>query len=55
MYSGQYPPRLSGLGFALVGGRLLSAPDGPAAQFMYEDTDRRRITVSWVEALQCEK
>lgn len=38
-------PRLSGLGFALVGGRLLSAPDGPAAQFMYEDTDRRRITL----------
>jgi anti-sigma factor RsiW len=38
-------PRLSGLGFALVGGRLLSAPDGPAAQFMYEDTDGRRITV----------
>lgn len=38
-------PRLSGLGFALVGGRLLSAPDGPAAQFMYEDTDGRRITL----------
>lgn len=38
-------PRLAGLGFALVGGRLLSAPDGPAAQFMYEDTLGRRITV----------
>lgn len=38
-------PHLADLGFALVGGRLLSAPEGPAAQFMYEDTSGRRITL----------
>lgn len=43
-----HAPQLSGLGFALVGGRLLSAPEGPAAQFMYEDTHGRRITLYMV-------
>jgi anti-sigma factor RsiW len=38
-------PQLGALGFSLVGGRLLSAEDGPAAQFMYEDAKRRRITL----------
>jgi anti-sigma factor RsiW len=38
-------PHLSDLGYALVGGRLLSAPEGPAAQFMYEDAKSRRITL----------
>ena len=38
-------PHLSDLGYALVGGRLLSAPDGPAAQFMYESAKSRRITL----------
>ena len=38
-------PRLGDLGFSLVGGRLLSAEKGPAAQFMYEDAKRRRITL----------
>ncbi len=38
-------PDLSGAGFALMGGRLLPAGDGPAAQFMYEDGRGRRITV----------
>jgi anti-sigma factor RsiW len=38
-------PHLTELGFALVGGRLLSSPEGPAAQFMYEDTNGRRITL----------
>lgn len=38
-------PHLADLGYALVGGRLLSAPDGPAAQFMYEDAKSRRITL----------
>ncbi len=38
-------PKLTDLGFSLVGGRLLSAEKGPAAQFMYEDTKRRRITL----------
>lgn len=39
-------PDLSRLGFALVGGRLLPAAEGePAAQFMYEDTAGRRLTL----------
>jgi anti-sigma factor RsiW len=38
-------PHLADLGYALVGGRLLSAPEGPAAQFMYEDAKSRRITL----------
>lgn len=38
-------PQLGEMGFSLVGGRLLSAEKGPAAQFMYEDADRRRITL----------
>jgi len=38
-------PRLTDAGYLLVGGRLLSAPDGPAAQFMYEDKDGKRLTL----------
>lgn len=38
-------PQLGDLGFSLVGGRLLSAEKGPAAQFMYQDANRRRITL----------
>lgn len=38
-------PRLVDLGYSLVGGRLLSAPNGPAAQFMYENADKRRLTL----------
>lgn len=38
-------PDLAGQGFALVGGRLLPAASGPAAQFMYEDAGGRRLTV----------
>ena len=29
-------PDLAAVGFRLMGGRLLPAEDGPAAQFMYE-------------------
>ena len=38
-------PDMASAGFALVGGRLL--PDGgrPAAQFMYEDREGRRVTL----------
>jgi anti-sigma factor RsiW len=32
-------------GYELVGGRLLPSEYGPAAQLMYEDADRRRITL----------
>lgn len=38
-------PDLSSAGFALVGGRLLPASSGPAAQFMYENADGRRVTL----------
>jgi len=38
-------PHLGDLGYALVGGRLLSAPNGPAAQFMYENPQKQRITL----------
>lgn len=38
-------PHLGDLGYALVGGRLLSAPNGPAAQFMYENPEKQRLTL----------
>ncbi len=38
-------PHLGDLGYALVGGRLLSAPSGPAAQFMYENPAKQRLTL----------
>ncbi|KIL98686.1 Transmembrane regulator protein PrtR [Paramagnetospirillum magnetotacticum MS-1] len=38
-------PDLSAAGFSLVGGRLLPAASGPAAQFMYENGDGRRVTL----------
>jgi len=38
-------PDLSAQGFALVGGRLLPAEAGPAAQLMYEDATGLRLTL----------
>ena len=38
-------PDLSGAGFHLMGGRLLPAEDGPAAQFMYENGTGERLTL----------
>ena len=38
-------PDLSGLGFRLVGGRLLPGGDKPAGQFMYENGTGRRLTL----------
>ena len=38
-------PKLSSAGFDLVGGRLLSGPQGPVAQFMYQDTKGQRLTL----------
>lgn len=38
-------PSLAELGYGLVGGRLLPAADGPAAQFMYQDGKGRRLTL----------
>ena len=38
-------PDLSPAGFRLMGGRLLPAEDGPAAQFMYENSSGERLTL----------
>lgn len=38
-------PDLSKRGFQLVGGRLLPASSGPAAQFMYENVNGDRLTL----------
>ena len=38
-------PDLQNLGYLLVGGRLLSDRDLPAAQFMYEDSSGQRLTL----------
>lgn len=38
-------PDLTRAGYRLMGGRLLASEGGPAAQFMYEDSGGRRITV----------
>lgn len=39
-------PDLAPLGYTLIGGRLLPGADGdPAAQLMYEDAERHRLTV----------
>lgn len=38
-------PQLGPLGYDLVGGRLLSGPQGPVAQFMYQDGRGQRLTL----------
>ena len=38
-------PDLTPAGFRLMGGRLLPAEDGPAAQFMYENGNSERLTL----------
>lgn len=38
-------PDLASAGFRLMGGRLLPAEDGPAAQFMYENGNAERVTL----------
>lgn len=38
-------PKLEAVGFKLMGGRLLAGTQGPAAQFMYEDSVGRRLTL----------
>lgn len=38
-------PGLSPLGYELVGGRLLSGPQGPVAHFMYQDARGQRLTL----------
>lgn len=39
------PPLLTEFGYQLVGGRLLPADGGPAAQFMYQDGVGHRLTL----------
>ena len=38
-------PTLSDQGFELLGGRLLPGPEGPVAQFMYQDSSGKRLTL----------
>jgi len=44
-------PDLSKFGFQLIGGRLLSANEGAAAQLMYENSNHQRLTI-YVQAEQ---
>ena len=39
------PPKLSTLGYELIGGRLLPGSEGPVAQFMYHDATGQRLTL----------
>lgn len=39
------PPNLEQAGYQLVGGRLLAGERGEVAQFMYESTDKTRLTL----------
>ena len=39
------PPRLSKLGYELIGGRLLPGAQGAVAQFMYHDANGQRLTL----------
>ncbi len=38
-------PQLNAIGFQLVGGRLLPGESGPAAQFMYQNSQGQRLTL----------
>jgi anti-sigma factor RsiW len=38
-------PQLGSIGYSLVGGRLLPGERGPAAQFMYQDSQGQRLTL----------
>lgn len=38
-------PDLNGIGFALVGGRLVAGNERPSGLFMYEDAEKQRLTL----------
>jgi len=38
-------PILANEGFELLGGRLLPGPEGPVAQFMYQEPSGKRLTL----------
>lgn len=40
-----HAPDLNGVGFALVGGRLVAGNEMPAALFVYENADKQRLTL----------
>jgi anti-sigma factor RsiW len=40
-----YAPDLNGLGYALVGGRLVAGNEFPTALFMYENGDKERLSL----------
>ena len=40
-----HAPDLNGVGFALVGGRLVAGNENPGALFMYENSDKQRISL----------
>jgi anti-sigma factor RsiW len=40
-----HAPDLNALGFALVGGRLVAGNEQPTALFVYENTDKQRLTL----------
>ena len=40
-----HAPDLNGLGYALVGGRLVAGTEFPTALFMYENADKERLTL----------
>jgi anti-sigma factor RsiW len=40
-------PDLNSVGFALVGGRLVAGNEKPTGLFMYENPEKRRLTLQW--------
>jgi anti-sigma factor RsiW len=40
-----FAPDLNGVGYALVGGRLVAGNEKPTALFMYENADKQRLTL----------
>jgi anti-sigma factor RsiW len=41
------PPDLSAAGYALVGGRLVAGNEKPTGLLMYENAEKRRLTLQW--------